>query len=195
MVVPPPLARFATIRRTIGLDPHYNTALTGQGIDTTVRARNGVALAALWLAGCGDPPATELPVQPVGDMRETMTWVLDPAADAIWGATGYVITAEGEEDLTPTTEEGWAAVRHGAAVIAEGGNLLLMPHLMPVGEPGPALWIEYSHGMTRIAEQAIEAVDNRDSEALFEIGGHLYNVCVACHQVYARMPTDDAGTG
>ena len=160
-----------------------------------MRARNCVVLAALSLAGCGEPPATELPVQPVGDMRETMAWVLDPAADAIWGATGYVMTAEGEEDLTPTTEEGWAAVRHGAAVIAESGNLLLMPHLMPVGEPGPAPWIEFSHGMTRIAQQAVEAIDNRDSEELFEIGGHLYNVCVACHQVYARAAADEPGTG
>ena len=172
------LARFAMIRRTIGLDRHYNTATQPRkGPTPTVRVRNCVALAALSLAGCGEPPATELPVQPVGDMRETMTWVLDPAADAIWGATGYVMTAEGEEDLTPTTEEGWAAVRHGAAVIAESGNLLLMPHLMPDGDPGPAPWIEFSHGMTRIAEQALEAIDNRDSEALFEIGGHLYNVC------------------
>lgn len=189
------MARLATIPRTIGLHRHYNTATNDEETDTTVRARNCVVLASLALAACGEPPATDLPVQPVGDMRETMNWVLDPAADAIWGATGYVMTAEGEEDLTPTTDEGWAAVRHGAAVLAEGGNLLLMPHLMPVGEPGPAPWIEFSHGMTRIAEQAIEAVDNRDSEALFEIGGHLYNVCVACHQVYARTPADDGATG
>ena len=148
--------------------------------------------AALLVASCGQPPdaAAELPVQPVGDMHETMTWVLDPAADAIWGATGYIMTAEGEEDLTPTTEEGWAAVRHGATVLAESGNLLLMPHLMPEGDAAP--WIEFSHGMTRIAGQAIDAAENKDSEALFEIGGHLYNVCVACHQVYARMPSDDA---
>lgn len=189
------MARFATIRRTIGLDRHYNAATTGEETDTTVRANYCVALAALSLAGCGAPPAAELPVQPVGDMRETMAWVLDPAADAIWGATGYVITAAGEQDLTPTTEEGWAAVRHSAFVVAESGNLLLMPHLMPAGEPGPAPWIEFSHGMTRIAEQAVEAIDDRDSEALFEIGGHLYNVCVACHQVYARAPADDPGTG
>lgn len=149
-----------------------------------------MAAAALLATGCGQPPETEPPVQPVGDMRETMVWVLDPAADALWGATGFVITADGEEDLTPTTEEGWAAVRHGAAVLAESGNLLLMPHLMPEGDAAP--WIEFSHGMTRIALQAMEAADDKDSEALFEIGGHLYNVCVACHQVYARMPSDDA---
>ena len=159
------------------------------------RDRFAVALAlALWLmvAGCGQPAETESPVREVGDVREVMDWVLDPAADALWGATGYVITADGEEDLTPTTDEGWAAVRHGAAVLAESGNLLLMPHLMPTDEPGPAPWIEFAHGMSDIAQRAIEAADNRDSEALFEIGGHLYNVCVACHQVYARMPEEDS---
>ena len=157
------------------------------------RIATALTLAAMVSASsCGRPPDAELPVQVVGDMRETMNWVLDPAADAIWGASGYVMTADGEEDLTPTTEEGWAAVRHGAVVVAESGNLLLMPHLLPAAEPGPDAWIEFSQGMTRIALEAVEAIDNRDSEALFEIGGHLYNVCVACHQVYARMPEDDA---
>ena len=30
------------------------------------------------------------------------------------------------------------------------------------------------------------AVDAKDADALFEVGGKLYNVCRACHQVYAR---------
>jgi cytochrome c551/c552 len=46
--------------------------------------------------------------------------------------------------------------------------------------------------MTGIALQAMEAAEAEDSEALFEIGGHIYNVCVACHQVYAR---EDEATG
>ena len=169
---------------------HYN-AVTPT-VDASMETRLAGIVATLLVAACGQPPEAELPVRPVGDILHTMTWVLDPAADAVWGATGYVLTIDGEEDLTPTTEEGWAAVRHGAAVVAESGNLLLLPHLMPDGEAGSEAWIEFAHGMTDIAQQAIEAVDNRDSAALFEIGGNLYNVCVACHQVYARMPTDDA---
>ena len=155
--------------------------------------RATVALAAGLLAGCAPPPETVLPVQPVGDMLDTMTWVIDPAADAIWGSAGFVLTVDGEQDLTPTTEEGWARVRHGAAVVAESGNLLLMPHLMPDEEAGTEAWVEFALGMTRIGQQAIEAAAEENSEALFEIGGHLYNVCVACHQVYARedeMPSD-----
>ena len=142
------------------------------------------AFAAVLLLSCSRESGVELPVQPVGDLHDTMTWVLDPAADVIWGSAGWVLTAEGTDDLTPTTEEGWDEVRHSAAVLAESGNLLLMPHLVPEGDE--EAWIEFSRGMTRVAQEALAAVDARDSAALFETGGHLYNVCLACHQVYAR---------
>lgn len=141
-------------------------------------------VAAILLVSCTRESADELPVQPVGDLHDTMTWVLDPAADVIWGSAGWIVTVEGEQDLTPETEEGWNQVRHSAAVLAESGNLLLMPHLVP--ESDADAWIEFSRGMTRVAQQALAAVDAKDSAALFETGGHLYNVCLACHQVYAR---------
>lgn len=147
------------------------------------------------LGACrGEAPA-DLPVQPVGDIHDTMTWVLDPAADAIWGSAGFVLTADGEEDLAPTTDEGWARVRHGAAVLAESGNLLLMPHLLPADDVSPEPWIEYARGMTRIAQQAIEATEARDADALFEIGANLYNVCVACHQLYMRAEAEQESGG
>lgn len=143
---------------------------------------------ALTLGGCDRQTETALPVQPVGDMHDTMTWVIDPAADVLWGSAGAIVAADGVQDLAPTTEEGWARVRHSAAVLAESGNLLLMPHLLPAGDdvPSAEAWTEFAHGMTRIAQQAMQAADDQDAQALFETGGHLYNVCLACHQVYAR---------
>lgn len=144
----------------------------------------GAFAVAFLLFSCTQETSDDLPVQPVGDLHDTMTWVLDPAADVIWGSAGWIITAEGAQDLTPTTEEGWGQVRHSAAVVAESGNLLLMPHHLP--ETDAEAWVEFSRGMTRVAQQALAAVDAQDSDALFETGGHLYNVCLACHQVYAR---------
>lgn len=152
-----------------------------------------VALTGALVGGCGDDPPATAAFQPVGDMHDTMTWVLDPAADAIWGATGFVITDAGEQSLAPTDEEGWMRVKHGAAVLAESGNLLLMAHLLPEQADDAALdaWREYARGMAGIAQQAMQAADDQDAEALFEIGGHLYNVCVACHQAYARNDEAD----
>ena len=138
----------------------------------------------IMLGACTPEDDGGLQVQAVGDLHDTMTWVLDPAADVIWGSAGFVLTADGEVDLQPTTDEGWDRVRHSAAVVAEGGNLLLMPHLVPEGDTDA--WNEFSRGMTRVAQEAMAAVDARDADALFESGGHLYNVCLACHQVYAR---------
>ena len=48
-----------------------------------------------------------------------MLWILDPAADVIWDSAGAIITAEGETDLSPTTDEGWEHVRNSAAVLTE----------------------------------------------------------------------------
>ena len=148
-------------------------------------------IAALLLAvlvSCERETVTTVATQPVGDLHETMTWVIDPAADVVWGSAGFVLTEDGEQDLAPATEEAWAKVRHSAAVVAESGNLLLMPHLLPSGGESPALeaWIEFSHAMTRFGQEAMAAVDAKDADALFAVGGQLYNVCRACHQVYAR---------
>lgn len=135
-------------------------------------------------AGCGPEPPQPPDTAPVGDMKQTMDWVLDPAADTIWGYAGFVLTPEGETDLAPKNDEDWARVKHAAWVIAESGNLLMMPgHARDEAD-----WREYSRALTAMGERAIRIADEKDAEALFEVGGHLYNVCVACHQVYARMP-------
>ena len=119
-----------------------------------------------------------------GDMHHTMTWVIDPAADVIWGSAGFVITAAGTESLAPTDDAGWAQVQHSAAVLAASGNLLLLPDALPAGDQ--AAWAEFAAGMARIAEEAEAAAIEQDADALFAIGGNLYNVCVACHQVHDR---------
>lgn len=156
-----------------------------------------VSVCALALGSCdsaGGGSDAAVPAQPVGNLHDTMTWLLDPAADVLWGSAGFVLTAAGETSLAPTTDDGWARVRHSAVVVAEGGNLLLLPHLLP--DPADGLgteaWVEFAHGMRRIGTEAIAAVDAKDADALFEVGGHLYNVCLACHQVYARGDEGDA---
>ncbi len=126
-------------------------------------------------------------MEPVGDMKETMDWVLDPAADVIWGFAGYVTTAEGEIDLAPKDDEDWAQVKHAAWVLAESGNLLMVPGLAEEGGD----WLEYSEGLRMMGGRLIEIAESQDPEALFEAGGHLYNICLACHQAYASELRQD----
>lgn len=108
-----------------------------------------------------------------------MTWILDPAADVIWDSAGTIITAEGSEELAPTTDEGWEAVLHAAGVVTEGGNLLMMP-----GRSAGDDWLEYSAGLVAAGRLAIDAAEARDPDALFEAGGRIYQVCRACHNQY-----------
>ena len=133
----------------------------------------------LAVVGCGGaPPSASF--EPVHDVKETMRLVLDPAADVIWSSAGEIVTADGVEDLAPTTDEGWLRVAHAAAVVAESGNLLMTPDRAL----DQADWAEISRGMVRAGVRARDAAEARDAAALFAAGGHLYNVCVSCHQQY-----------
>lgn len=137
----------------------------------------------LLLAGCGqeaaDAPAPQAPYEIVTNLSETMEWILEPAADVIWDSAGFIITAAGEEDLSPTTQEGWAQVVHAAAMIAEAGNLMMLP-----GRSAGADWNEYAAGMTAAGKEAMAAAQAHDADALFDAGGRIYQVCRACHNQY-----------
>ena len=114
------------------------------------------------------------------EVHDLMAYVLDPAAEAIWDSAGFVITEEGETNLAPTNQEGWDKVKHGAKVISESSYLLSMPERAV----DQAQWVALSMALKGMGEKAFTAAENEDSEALFEIGAELYQICVACHQIY-----------
>ena len=123
--------------------------------------------------------SVEPPYQAITPIQDTMAWILDPAAEVIWDSAGTIITAQGHQELAPTTDEGWAEVLHAAATLTEAGNLLMMP-----GRAAGDDWIEYAQGLTAAGQLAIKAAQDQDDEALFEAGGRLYQVCLACHNQY-----------
>ncbi len=131
-------------------------------------------------------PKPEPAYRPITSVKQTMEWILDPAADVIWDSAGFIITAEGETDLSPTTDEGWAHVRNSAAVVAETGNLLLMP-----GRSAGPDWVAFSQKLTRAGEVAMAAAEARDAAALFDAGGEIYQACRACHEQYL-VPLEEA---
>jgi len=114
------------------------------------------------------------------DMHDFMAHLLTPASEAIWESSGYVITEEGEFSLEPTNEEEWERVLYGAKVITESASLLSIPSRSKNRKE----WIVFAGLLEGVGQKAFEAAEKKDVNALFEIGAELYQVCVACHQVY-----------
>lgn len=139
-----------------------------------------IITALLLVSACNrQAPPAETPYQAVTDIHHTMVLILDPATDVIWDSAGSIITAEGEQELAPTTDEGWLVVEQAAAVVAETGNLLMMP-----GRAAGDDWLKYSADLVEAGKLALQAARDQDSDALFDAGGRMYQVCLACHNQY-----------
>jgi hypothetical protein len=149
------------------------------------------AAVAVMAALCACESKAPAPVEPavssgpeylqVADIKQLMNWILDPSSDVIWGAVGTIVTEEGQKELAPETDEQWTAIRDAAAMVAESGNLLLLPgRARDQGD-----WAKHAHDLTKAAQAAIAAAEAKDTESLFTAGGDIYLVCTACHQQYA----------
>jgi len=65
--------------------------------------------------------------------------------------------------------------------VSEMGNLLMTPqYAAGRGED----WLQFSRSLVEIGQRAEKAAIDRNSDAIFETGGTMYNVCSACHQAY-----------
>ena len=130
--------------------------------------------------GCEAAPKPP-PFSPSADVRQLMAAILEPAADVYWDAVGTIEDSAGVTALYPRTAEQWTAVRNSAYVVAEAGNLLMMPpRARDQGE-----WMRLSLAMIETGKRAIKAAEARDTAAVFNVGAELYDTCTACHSRYA----------
>ncbi len=106
--------------------------------------------------------------------------VLDPAADGIWDSVGTIMTVEGTFEKFPATDDEWAGVRGYAIQLAESGNLLMLP----ARSNGSAEWIKEAQALIEASGRALKAIDAKDKDALFTIGGDIYDVCTNCHRQF-----------
>ena len=137
----------------------------------------------LILAGsaCTSPaPPPPPPFQTVATTKELMNAVLDPAVDVIWDAVGTVITTEGTFEKAPASDDDWAAVRASAVLLAESGNLLMIGNR----SGGSPEWIAQAQALIDTSRRTIQIIDKKDKDALFTIGGDLYDVCTSCHRQF-----------
>ena len=164
-------------------------------------------------AGCTaeKPP----PYRTTLEVAEVMGHVIDFGAQAFWHSAGFIDTAEGTTSLTPTTEEGWLAAVSGAATVAEGANLLMLPdrqrdqgdwlrlsgqladvslEAMAAADAGEAAWLAIQEARKTGASTAAAETSLVDAETrMFDTGGRMYDVCVACHEKYLLPFLDESG--
>jgi hypothetical protein len=132
----------------------------------------------------------------------------------VWQAVMTVHSAEGTVDTVPKSDEDWLKARRGALTLIEASNLLMMPG-RHVGKPhdkseAPGVELEPAEmeaninkdlpefykaalGLHNAAEQALSAIDAKNSEKLFEIGETIEMACEHCHSRYwypnEKIPT------
>jgi hypothetical protein len=145
-----------------------------------MRAASLVVLTFLVLPACSSTPPPP-PYRPVADVKTLMASIMEPAAEVYWDAVGIVIDEKGEQQIEPKTAEEWDAVRNAAYVVAESGNLLMMPSRAKDGGE----WMAASQLMIDAAQKAIRAAESRDKNAVFDVGAEVYDACTNCHAKYS----------
>ncbi|WP_162785432.1 cytochrome c [Polynucleobacter necessarius] len=116
-------------------------------------------------------------------LKQLMEWVIDPNADVLWDSVKTISNAQGTIEIYPKTDAQWESVRNSAAVLAESGNLLMIEGRAKDNQ----LWAAYAKQLSKAAEEALKAAQNKNKDDLFDAGGNIYNACKSCHDKYAEF--------
>ena len=109
---------------------------------------------------------------PVGTMSDLMVRIIYPTSDAVF----YIATR------TPTTDAEWHDLEGKTLMLAESGNLLMMPGYARDDKR----WMDDARLMLDAGTAAFNAAKKRDVEALEAVNDALYQSCVTCHTHYRR---------
>ena len=131
-----------------------------------------------------------------------MDALVDPQSDVIFEAVATIISKSGTEERAPKTDADWDAVRKGALLLIEGGNLLVVPGRHAAGpgaksevpgvelEPAeiealinknPGLFVRRAQGVVGAAIVALKAIEAKDVQGLSNAAGALDAACESCH--------------
>ena len=109
--------------------------------------------------------------QPVGTVSQLMVNIIYPTSDAIF----YI------ERTPPKTDVEWNAIRNQALMLAESGNLLMMPSR--ARDKGD--WVKDSKMLVDVGAAAYKAALAKDMvDGIVALNKLLNDSCVVCHQQY-----------
>jgi hypothetical protein len=183
------------------------TGITRKAYVAQCRAGGASARTGNGPATAPNTPGSNRPVH--SSIRELMESIIDPSADALWGAVGTVLDKDGTHELYPQTQEEWLDLRRAAVRIIEGANLLMMPgrEAAPAGSKSEAPGVEleppqmtalinknrgrfnaFAKALRGLGVEAMRASDNKDGASLMEIGARMENACESCHQAFWYPP-------
>jgi hypothetical protein len=173
--------------------------------DKTTNQANGItekAYAAQCRAGSSNAAGDRQVYSSIKDLMES---IIDPSADALWGAVGTVVDNEGTHESLPKTQEEWLDLRRAAVRIIEGGNLLMVPgrEAAPVGTKSEAPGVElepaqitalikknrksfnaFAKALQDLGLEALRASEAKNPVLVVEIGGRMEDVCESCHKTF-----------
>ena len=162
----------------------------------------------LLLSACSDQVAAPEPQpapKPAVTIQELMKTAIDPAADGVWNAVSSTITEQGIEEIQPHNEAEWAAVRahaldlkNAARLLAEVGRPVAAAGVKS-DSPGveenpediqklisqnPLVFTGFAQQLEAGTDDAIAAIDAKDTNVLLEVGGKLDETCEGCHKTF-----------
>lgn len=110
---------------------------------------------------------------PVASVLQIMNAMVIPSSEAIFSAN----------DNPTKTDMDWLVLEHNALILAEAGNLLMVPgRAKDRGE-----WMKHARALVDGGNAAYKAVQARNLKKLGGVGDDLiYPVCEGCHQTYLK---------
>src|SRR5579872_2308504 len=110
--------------------------------------------------------------QNVGTMSQLMVDVIYPASDAIFYAFRE----------PPKNEHEWNVLQMHALMVAESGNLLMLPGRARDQEK----WMADAKLLVEVGNAAYKAAKAHNLEAINGLNQQLNDACVTCHQDYRQ---------
>jgi len=166
-----------------------------------------IVAACLALAACAKPQAKSEFDYSV-PLKDVMRGVMDQGAWGFWDRQGELLGPEGTVSRVPAdpatlADEGakaaaqkeWDKTRYSVIQIIQATNLIKLPgyrRTVEVNDNGD--WDKYADALNGLAHNALDAVDAKDGDQMFEFGGAIYEACGQCHRKYL-LPFIDPKTG